>query len=174
MRTLLIADIQIKCPYDRCQEQFGYAQYDTHIDQCQFNLITCSNCPNTYPKSAKEDHLSNCLETVKVAVAAKTSELELVKTELGQVKTELGQVKTELGHVKTELGQVKTELGQVKNTGFRYFKYNVMAVQLKPAEPTSYDFEGYNTRDQYQYYAKTSENEELIGTGLSNVVFAPN
>ena len=146
VRTLLIADIQIKCPYDGCQAQFGYEQYDTHIDQCQFNLVTCSNCENQYPKSAKEDHLSNCLQTVKVELATKTSELELVKT----------------------------ELEQVKQTGFKYFADNVLAVKLKPAEPTAFDFQGYNSRNQYKYYSKNSAKEELTGTGLSNCVFAPN
>ena len=91
MRQVL-ASIKINCPHDGCQEEIGYEQYQTHVDQCQFGpnaTTTCSYCDADYATKDEIIHRDNCMSYVKFQKLELESELASVKSEFSKYVSEI-------------------------------------------------------------------------------------
>jgi len=147
------------CPHDGCQEQITYDQYDTHIVQCQ-NM--CEHCNQEYLRSDKDEHEANCLDLIKFQNSELSAKLVIVKRNSGQ---EREKFEAEIAKARAELASMKSQFQNVTilPAGFKYFENDVFVTQLKQATTTSFDWQGHNSHNNYDWFASYSANEQFTG-----------
>ena len=122
----VLARFRINCPHDGCQEQIGYDQHDAHIDQCQFNSITCEHCSHDYQRIDQCNHEAKCLDLIKFKnlelsekLAESIAEVENGRSELQSTISELVSAKRTISEERqksgTELTKVRSELKLVRS-----------------------------------------------------------
>ena len=95
-----LAKIKIKCPFDQCDAQTTYGDFNNHRDNCENNpdlIVSCSYCTIPYRKSDEDGHRSTCLEFVKFESLERVEQLaaknKVLSSEVHQLKSELTDVK---------------------------------------------------------------------------------
>ena len=169
----------MNCGNDGCEEQIGYDQYDSHIDQCQFKYVICEHCNQKYQRRLKNDHDANCLDLIKLKNTELSAKLEQSQASELKLRSELANIKRtnskrtiqnrEKSDAKArpefELIKSQFQNANVVSARYKYFENDVFATQLKPATTTSYDSKG-RSQKNFDYFKSNSAKEQFRGAKI--------
>ena len=113
----MLADIQLSCPFEACDEIVSYDNFKNHQENCLYNIAKCGFCNQTFPKRFMNSHQNVCNNFIRQKMADLLIDNETVKKELTATKLELSNTKLQLDAAKSiraELRNANLEIQRLK------------------------------------------------------------
>jgi len=80
----LLNELEIHCRFEECRAVVGYAEYDKHIEQCEYNpenTTECIFCCEAIPCYVT-DHNDHCIDFIKFKMSEMQLEIDSLRKQL--------------------------------------------------------------------------------------------